>query len=105
MPSYKVLGQLNPTSGSLQTLYTAPREAVISTLAVCNVSSSVTTFRVAVRPGGEAIANKHYVSYDTSINGNDTVLMTIGMTLSGSDAVSVLAGSTGLALNLFGTEI
>jgi hypothetical protein len=105
MPSYKVLGQLNPTSGSLQTLYTAPREAVISTLAVCNVSSSVTTFRVAVRPGGEAIANKHYVSYDTSINGNDTVLMTIGMTLSGSDAVSVLAGSTGLAFNLFGTEI
>jgi len=45
------------------------------------------------------------VSYDTTVNGNDTVLMTIGMTLSGSDAVSVFAGANGLAFNLFGTEI
>lgn len=105
MPTYRVLGQLNPTSGSLQTLYTAPSQAVISTLSVCNISGSVTTFRAAVRPGGEAIANKHYVSYDTQINGNDTVLMTIGMTLSGSDVVSVFAGSNALAFNLFGTEL
>lgn len=105
MATYKVLGQSFPLSQTLTTLYTAPSEAVASTLSVCNQSSAATSFRVAVRPGGEAINPKHYVAYDTAVNANDTVFLTLGMSLSGSDVVSVYATTSSISFNLFGAEI
>lgn len=105
MPTYKVLGQTFPLSSTLTTLYTAPSQVVVSSLSVCNQASSATSFRVAVRPGAEAINQKHYVAYDTAVNANDTVFLTLGMTLSGSDVISVFATTSSLSFNLFGTEI
>jgi len=105
MPTYKVLGQTFPLSSTLTTLYTAPSQVVVSSLSVCNQGTAATSFRVAVQPGGEAINQKHYVAYDTAVNANDTVFLTLGMTLSGSDVVSVFATTSSLSFNLFGTEI
>jgi hypothetical protein len=105
MPTYKVLGQLFPSSSTLTTLYTAPSQVVASTLSVCNQGPAATSFRVAVRPGGETVSQKHYVAYDTPVNAYDSVFLTLGMTLSGSDAISVYAATSSLSFNLFGTEI
>lgn len=105
MPTYKVLGQTFPSASTLTTLYTAPSQAVVSSLSVCNQGTAATSFRVAVRPGAEAINQKHYVAYDTAVNANDTVFLTLGMTLSGSDVVSVFATTSSVSFNLFGTEI
>ena len=105
MPTYKVLGQTFPSASTLTTLYTAPSQAVVSSLSVCNQATSATTFRVAVRPGAETINQKHYVAYDTTVNANDTVFLTLGMTLSGSDVVSVFAATSSISFNLFGTEV
>lgn len=105
--NYKVLGQANPAASGLTTLYTVPSgsQAVCSTLSVCNLSST-TTFRVAVRPSGESIVNKHYIVYDNYVNNNDTIMLTLGISLGSSDVVSVYAASnSGLAFNLYGTEI
>lgn len=107
MPTtYKTLGQVSPSANSLTTLYTVPaaNSAVCSTLTVCSISTA-TTFRVAVRPNGEAIANKHYVAYDAVINQGDTISLTIGMTLGANDVVSVYAAAANTAFNLFGSEI
>lgn len=106
--TYKVLGQSNPTANTLTTLYTAPSGAsntVVSTISICNLGSTAATFRVAVRPAGEAIANKHYLNYDTSLPGNDTITATIGITLGATDVVSVNASSSLVAFSLFGSEI
>lgn len=105
MPTYKVLGQLFPSASTLTTLYTAPGQVVASTLSVCNQGPAATSFRVAVRPNGDAINQKHYVAYDTNVNAYDSVFLTLGMTLSGTDVVSVYAATSSLAFNLFGTEI
>jgi len=102
----KVLGQVDPLATTLTDLYTVPAstDTVISSIVVCNRNSVETHFRVAVRPSGAAIDNKHYLYYDTLIAGNDTFVATIGITLAETDVVSVYATDATLAFNLFGQE-
>ena len=104
--SYKVLGQVIPAATTLTTLYTVPavKQAVTSTVSVCNQGTS-TTFRIAVRPAGASIANQHYVIYDTTVGANTTLFYTLGMTLATTDIVSVYAGTANVSFNLFGTEV
>lgn len=107
MPSeYKVLGQSAPAATTNTDLYTVPagRSSVCSTLTICNRGAS-TTFRVAVRPAGAAIANQHYIIYDNYVNQYDTVMLTLGITLATTDVVTVYAGTNTLSFSLFGTEI
>lgn len=103
----KVLGQLASAATTLEDLYTVPAltEAVSSTLVVCNRSATPTTFRVAVRPAGAAINNKHYISYDVPIGANEVWSYTIGMTLGAADVVSIYAAAATLSSTLFGVEV
>lgn len=103
---YKTLGQSAPSATTNTDLYTVPSAtaAVCSTLAVCNRGAS-TTFRVAVRPAGAAIANQHYIVYDNYVNQYDTVFLTLGVTLAATDVVTVYAGAATLSFSLFGSEI
>lgn len=102
--TYKVLGQVAPAATTNTTLYAAPNPAVCSTLAICNRGVS-TTFRVAVRPAGAAISNEHYIVYDQTLAANDSMFLTLGMTLAATDVVTVYAGTANVSFNLFGSEI
>lgn len=102
----KVLGQLDPSATTLTTLYTVPSSttAVISSIVVCNRSATPTTFRIAIRPAGAAIDNKHYIYYDLAIPGNDSFTATLGISLATTDVVSVYATLATLSFNAFGQE-
>lgn len=107
MPTaYRVLGQAKPAAATLTTLYTVPAatNAVASTLSICNLGVS-TTVRVAVRPAGAAIADQHYIVYDSSVNQYDALFLTIGITLAATDVVSVFAGTATVSFNLSGAEM
>lgn len=101
----KVLGQSAPSATSNTDLYTVPgaTQAQCSTLAVCNRGVS-TTYRVAVRPAGAVIANQHYIVYDACVNANDSVFLTLGMTLAATDVVTVYGGHANMSFSLFGQE-
>ena len=105
--TYKVLGQVQPSAQTLSTLYTVPSatEAVASSLIIANLGGFPTTYRVAVRPDGATIENKHYVAYDISIGSLDSVALTLGVTINASDVVSVYSDSGLVTFNLFGSEI
>jgi len=105
--AYKVLGQSNPSATTLTTLYTVPSStsAVCSTLSIANTGSTATTFRVAIRPAGASIATSQYLAYDTTILGNDSIMLTLGISLATTDVVSVYAANGNLAFSLFGSEI
>lgn len=104
---YKVLGQSNPSATTATTLYTVPSatSAVVSTISVCNQGASSATFRIAVRPAGAALAAQHYIAYDTSITANNSIMITIGVTLATTDVVTVYASNTSLSFAAFGSEI
>jgi hypothetical protein len=104
--TYKVLGQSNPTAASDTTLYTVPAstETVVSTITVANLGTTG-TFRVAIRPAGASIANQHYVVYDATLNANDSITLTLGITLQATDVITVRASNTSFAFQAFGSEI
>lgn len=105
--AYKVLGQEIPAANVLTTLYTAPagKQAVCSTLTICNQGATFTQYSVAVRPAGAAIASKHYIAYSADIAPKETVFLSLGITLAATDVVSVKAGTAEVSFGLFGSEI
>jgi len=108
MPTaYKVLGQNNPSATTLTTLYTVPASTstVVSSITVANLAASSATFRIAVRPAGESIANKHYIAYDVTIAALDTLTLTLGLTLATTDVISVYASTATMAFSAYGSEI
>lgn len=104
--SYRVLGRVAPAAATTTSLYTATNvSAVISTLSICNQSSSNSTYTIAVRPGAAVLSPKHYIAYNAAIPAQDTIALTIGITLATTDVISVIAGNSSTSFNLFGSEI
>lgn len=105
--AYKVLGQSAPSATTATTLYTVPAstQAVISTVTVCNRDTGAATFRIAVRPDGTALANQHYIAYDTSIGANSVLTLTLGLTLGDTDVLTVYASTANVSFGAFGSEI
>jgi hypothetical protein len=104
---YKVLGQAAPAAATNTDIYTVPalKEAIISTIVVCNRSGSVTTYRIAVRPAGAAIADEHFLAHDVVVGAADSTTLTLGVTLSASDVITVYSLTTDLSFSVFGSEI
>lgn len=108
MPTaYKTLGQSAPAATTLTTLYTVPSatSAVVSTITICNQSSSAATYRIAVRPAGASVAAQHYIVYGATVAGSDTTALTLGITLATTDVISVFASTANLSFSAFGSEI
>jgi hypothetical protein len=105
--TYHVLGQANPTATTLTTLYTVPSatQAVVSTIVVTNQTSSAGTYRISVRVGGASDTTKQYLAYDVSLPGNASDTLTLGITLTATDVISVYTSSGSFSFNAFGSEI
>lgn len=105
--TFKVLGQSNPAATTATTLYTVPAgtSAVISTLNICNLSGANSTFRIAIRPNGATLANSHYIAYDTGLPSNDSIALTVGLTLGAADVVTVYSSTGNTAFSVFGSEL
>ena len=107
MATYKILGQSSPLATTETTLYTTPasKSAICSSISICNRGTTSTTFRVSISQGGGATANKDYIYYNLPLNGNDTFIATIGVTLATTDVIRVYSGNANLSFQLFDTEI
>ena len=105
--TYKVLAQSAPSATTNTDVYTvgAGKQAIISTITICNRSATAATYRIALRPDGAAIANSHYIAYDVALAANDTTALTLGITCDASDVVTVYASTADLTFSLFGSEV
>ncbi len=103
----KIIAQSKPSAASLTTLYTVPAATSVvgSTLTVCNQSATPTAFRVSVAIAGAGDTAAQYIFYDSPINGNSTVTVTIGWTLATTDLIRVYNTLATLSFNLFGVLI
>ena len=106
--SYKVLGQSKPAANTNTNLYTVPsgagNYAVVSSLVVNNISADVSEFRVAIRPAGAAVEDKHYIVYGNGISPFSSQVFTIGITLAATDIVTIHDLNGKCSFNLFGSE-
>lgn len=105
--TYKVLGQSFPAANTFNNVYTVPlnASAIISTLNVCNTSASNVTFRAAIRPAGETITAKNYVVFESPIPGQDSISVSLGMTMGNTDVLTVFSNQGNVSFSVFGTEI
>jgi len=109
--AYKILGQVNPTSGvgtNESVIYSVNSNvlgSVISTITVCNTSSNTATYNIAVRQGGATLSTKQYIAYGASVAAGETITYTLGITLAPNDLIGAYSTSTGLAFQAFGSEL
>jgi ATP-dependent protease ClpP protease subunit len=105
--AYKILGQVGDGSSNDVTLYTVPAstETIISSIIICNRENSANTFRLAIKSDGGTIADEDYIAFDSNIQANDTITLTLGITLDASDVISVGASDSNVSFSVFGTEI
>jgi hypothetical protein len=106
--TYKVLGQAAPADTSNANLYTVPTstQAVVSSLAVANVSAADATFRVYIRVAGAAAADSNALAKDVTLAANSIFSATQGITLGAGDIITIQSGTANaLTFQVFGSEI
>lgn len=105
--TYKVLAQSALSATTNTDVYTVPSatSAVVSTMVLCNRSTTAAAFRIAIRPAGATLANQHYIAYDVTLGANDSTTLTLGITLATTDVVTVYASTANVSISLFGSQI
>jgi len=114
--AYKILGQSQPASNTMTTLYTVPAStsAIISSVTVTNCDDPVGTrtansFSIAVVPNGttvdNSLANTRLIAYRVNCPVRDAITLTLGLTLATGDKLAVNANGATMTFSAFGTEI
>jgi len=103
---YKILGQASPSPNSNITLYTVPagNSAVISTVNICNMSTTNVSFRLSACKANVANAIS-YIAFDTALPAQDSIALTLGITLDATDTLTAYSFLGNVSFNVFGSEI
>lgn len=98
------VGKLMPASWT--TLYTVPAStsAVISTVVISNLTSSFASYRIGISTGS-APTNSEMLVYDNVVEGNDSVTLTLGLTMEAAKKILVISNSPEITFSVYGSEI
>ena len=103
---YKILAQSLPDIQELEDIYVVPagRQAVLSSIVMCNQHNTASSFSLAVVRDQETLNQKSYIYYQFPLTGNQTQVIKAGLTLSALDKlVAITSGD--VSINVFGNLI
>lgn len=111
--SYKILGQIYPTTNTLTNVYVSGAvSTIVNTIYITNQDSANANVDLIVRPINESLANKHYLLRNQLLGAADTIIINPNLTLNSSvilaGNVSVRTGelkAANISFNAFGVEI
>lgn len=106
--SYKRSGVQGTSSiNTYATLYTVPSstESVISTIAICNTASASATYRIGFDDTAGTPGASEWLVYGASISGNDTVFLTIGVSIPTGTFIRVSSSADTVTFQAFVSEI
>jgi hypothetical protein len=89
------------------TLYETPAatEAVISSLVITNQSSSAITVRIGMDTSASTPGASEFLVYDAAVAGNDTVALTLGVTMPAANFIRVSSSASVCNFTAFLSEI
>jgi hypothetical protein len=89
------------------TLYSTPAatEAVISTIAICNTAGSSATYRIGIMGSAGTPGASEWIVYDSVAAANDTVFLTVGITLDPEKFIRVSSSANTVTFSAFVSEI
>ena len=108
--AYKRLGSVtaNGTIGTAQTLYgavPASTSAVVSSIVICNQAATSASYRLAYSAGTTFASTNDYIVFGATVPANDSVILTIGVTLATTTYLLFSASAATVSAIAFGTEI
>lgn len=92
------------TYGTLYNVTTASA-AVISSIIITNRTSAAKQYRIAIMGSAGTPADANFIVYDATIAGNDSIALTLGITLSNSQFLRVSSTDSGLTFSAYISEI
>jgi hypothetical protein len=103
--AFKV-AQSNPAANTPADLYTVPsaKQAVVSSLTVCNYGTAVANYDLRVRPAGATAADVHLLAKGVAIPAKETAFITAGIALATTDVVTVEANTASVTFMAFVSE-
>lgn len=109
MPTVYKNAQVQGTAstGTYATLYStnASTSAVISTIAITNTAAATATYRIGIMGSAGTPAAANWLVFDSVVAGNDTVLLTLGITLSPSQFVRISSSANTVTFSAYVSEI
>jgi hypothetical protein len=108
MPNtYKILGQSIPTANTFFDIYAVPSgaNAIVSTVNVCNTTSSNVTFRLAAKIANTTLTTRQYLVFDTPLPAQDSIALSLGLSLGAGDVLTAFSLQGNVTFNVFGVEI
>lgn len=95
------------STGTYTTLYNtdASTTAVISTILVCNTASTSATYRIGLDATAGTPGASEWLVYDSSVAGNDTVALTLGVCLGNTKYLRVSSSENTVTFSAFVSEI
>jgi hypothetical protein len=103
--AYKVLGQTADASTEINLVGDQDGETIVSTVVICNRSAAEKTYDLRVVPSGETAGDEHYISKAVPVPANDTLFLTLGITLADGDVIKATASTSDVSFSAFGTVI
>jgi hypothetical protein len=108
--TYQVQG--TSSVSTYATLYNVPNvitpeatSAVISTIAICNTAASSATYRIGLDTEAGTPGASEWIIYDSFVPANDTVFLTVGITLAAGQYVRVSSSANTVTFSAFVSEI
>jgi hypothetical protein len=108
MPTnYKILGQSNPSASALTTVYTVPAntQAVVSTITAANFGATSSNVSLSVHVANAAWAANMQIANNISVSTQNSLALTLGVTLGAGDTVRANCSTANIAVNIFGSEV
>jgi hypothetical protein len=111
MPStYKRLGAVSPSANTQTNVYVVPAatQAVMSTVTICNQTSSNASFSLIVMPPGDFAASaavKDFIIRGAVVPAADTLVLTMGLTANAGTVIAANSSVANVSFGIFGSEV
>jgi CDP-diglyceride synthetase len=109
MPTVYRNAQLQGTAGvtTYGTLYStsASATAVISSILVANTASTAATYRIGIMGSAGTPAAANWAAFDVAVAANDTVALTLGITVGNSQFIRVSSSANTVTFSAYVSEI
>lgn len=95
------------STGTYATLYetSASTTAVISTILICNTASTSATYRIGLDTTAGTPGASEWLVYDATVAGNDTIALTLGISLGNTKFIRVSSSANTVTFSAFVSEI
>ena len=95
------------STSTYETIYTVPatKAAVISTISIANEAATDMSYRIGISDSDTNPVSGDFLVYDSTVAGNDTTFITVGITLTAGQYLKISSGATTSTFACFISEI